>query len=319
MRHEFDKAALRNRWHSILASLGVPENFLRKKNGPCPFCGGKDRYRFSDFNGDGLWFCNQCGKGDGPTLAMRYLNIDFPEFLERIAPLVGSATVKAHHISKDELRKMYRRLWLDSMPVAASDPVDRYLTSRGLSGPWPPVLRTLNRSGGVTMLALVMDAHGGQVNIHRTFLSADGKKVAGEASRKMMPGTLPKGIAIRLMNYVPRHHIRLGFDGVPDGVSVLGIAEGIETALSAARLFGVPVWSAIAAQFLTTWVPPEDVDEIMVFGDNDGNFTGQDAAYALATRLFLTNKSVKAVSVHIPDQPGDDWNDVLVKSGRIPP
>jgi putative DNA primase/helicase len=40
---------------------------------------------------------------------------------------------------------------------------------------------------------------------------------------------------------------------------VLGIAEGIETALSASILFNVPVWAALTEGLLQEWVPPPDV------------------------------------------------------------
>ena len=41
------------RWHGILTALGVPQEFLTGKHGPCPICGGKDRFRFDNKNGRG--------------------------------------------------------------------------------------------------------------------------------------------------------------------------------------------------------------------------------------------------------------------------
>jgi putative DNA primase/helicase len=108
-----------------------------------------------------------------------------------------------------------------------------------------------------------------------------------------MPGKVPHGIAVRLL---------------PHG-KVLGIAEGIETAMSAAVLFGIPVWAALTAGFLETWYPPADVECVYIFGDNDSSYTGQAAAYTLARRLVLTEK--KEVNVEIPEQTNTDWNDVL--------
>ena len=99
-----------------------------------------------------------------------------------------------------------------------------------------------------------------------------------------MPGKLPDNVAIRL---------------APAG-KVLGIAEGIETALSASALFEVPVWAAISAPLLRKWRPPEGVEKVMIFGDNDKSFTGQEAAYHLARQL---SDSVE-VEVKIPTLPG---------------
>src|ERR1019366_9474664 len=46
----------RGRWRGILAAQGIDPRYLTGKNGPCPLCpGGKDRWRFTDLNGDGYW------------------------------------------------------------------------------------------------------------------------------------------------------------------------------------------------------------------------------------------------------------------------
>jgi putative DNA primase/helicase len=109
-----------------------------------------------------------------------------------------------------------------------------------------------------------------------------------------MPGTVPKGAAVRLAEVA----------------DILGIAEGIETALAASVLYRVPVWSGLNAAGLEAWCPPETVRDIIVFGDHDERFSGQKAAYALAYRL----SSKWRVEVRIPTQPGTDWNDVLHKT-----
>jgi hypothetical protein len=51
------------RWREILPQLGVDPWFLVNKQGPCPVCGGKDRFRWDDRDGTGSYFCNQCGPG----------------------------------------------------------------------------------------------------------------------------------------------------------------------------------------------------------------------------------------------------------------
>ena len=299
MSRDVDIKDAQHRWYDILSGLGLPTSALRNKHGPCPMCGGKDRFRWDDKEGRGTWFCTNCGAGDGADLAMKFLGIDFKGLMERMAPLMGTAKHRKHVekiMSEAERKRLLNDLWNSSTQIASGDPVDRYLRSRALGSgwaAWPKALRTLVRDTGATMLARVCDRNGNPITVHRTFLSPDGKKAAGEASRKLMPGKVPHGIAVRLLQHG----------------KVLGIAEGIETAMSAAVLFGIPVWAALTAGFLETWYPPSDVECVYVFGDNDSSYTGQEAAYILARRLVLTEK--KEVKVEIPEQTNTDWNDVL--------
>ncbi|MGL6532405.1 primase-helicase zinc-binding domain-containing protein [Aeromonas caviae] len=67
------KTAANGHWPEVLASLGVVVP-PRKQHGPCPVCGGRDRFRFDDKGGDGRWICGQggCDKaGDGLDLVVR--------------------------------------------------------------------------------------------------------------------------------------------------------------------------------------------------------------------------------------------------------
>jgi putative DNA primase/helicase len=115
----------------------------------------------------------------------------------------------------------------------------------------------------------------------------------------MMAGAIAKGSAVRLAEHD----------------DVLGIAEGIETALSASALFRVPCWAALNAEMLRAWSVPSGVKSVVIFGDNDENFTGQAAAYALARKL--TTDGVKA-EIKIPDRVGADWNDEYGYASREP-
>ena len=92
------------------------------------------------------------------------------------------------------------------------------------------------------------------------------------------------------------------------------MSNGIETAFAAAILFGLPVWAALNAGALEKWQPPKDARRIVIFGDNDENFTGQRAAFSLAQRLIREGFEAE---VRVPDLIGHDWNDVLsVKHSR---
>ena len=105
-----------------------------------------------------------------------------------------------------------------------------------------------------------------------------------------MPATVPAGSAIRL----------------GEAGEVLGVAEGIETALCAMSRFEIPVWSCISSSIMSKWEPPTGVEEVVIFADNDRKFGGQAAAYNLAHRLSV--KGLR-VSVKVPKLVGSDWAD----------
>ena len=59
--------AAAGRWPSVLAGLHINVPDSPRRHGPCPSCGGSDRFRFDD-GGRGSFICNQCGAGDGLDL-----------------------------------------------------------------------------------------------------------------------------------------------------------------------------------------------------------------------------------------------------------
>src|SRR5271166_4393116 len=78
------------RWREILPALGVGPKFLINKHGPCPICGGKDRFRFDDKDGTGSYYCNQCGAGVGLILLRKLRGWDHATACREVDKVIGT-------------------------------------------------------------------------------------------------------------------------------------------------------------------------------------------------------------------------------------
>lgn len=311
MYHDKTTHAAKGKWRGILLTLGLPESCLKDRHGPCPLCGGRDRFRWDNKDGAGTYICGQCGAGDGMKLAMEYTGKQFREVASLIDGMVGNLKAEAPRptMTTEDRREILRNTYKATTQVEPGDLVHKYLATRGVEELiYPEALRFAPKlrdgEGGIRpcMVAMVSGPDGKPVTMHRTFLKSDGSgKAEMSGARKLMPGELPDGACVRLCEYVP---------GGP-----LGIAEGIETALAASALYQMPVWAAINSTNLKKWLPPEGCDEVAIFGDNDPKFGGQAAAWSLAHRLS-TGKTSIPVTVHIPKRVGFDFNDVLMESRK---
>ena len=133
------------RWHGILPSLGIPSKALTNRHGPCPMCGGKDRFRFDDKGGRGTWFCSNCGAGDGIELVKRFQNCEFPDAARLIEQHIGTAPVigtgKRQAPTDGQKRQEMIDLWNRSRPITPDDHAGRYLHARTGLSEFPPCLR----------------------------------------------------------------------------------------------------------------------------------------------------------------------------------
>ncbi|MHB2265681.1 toprim domain-containing protein [Aliihoeflea sp. PC F10.4] len=315
MRHEPLKDRAVGRWHGILSGVGIPSKMLRNKHGPCPTCGGKDRFRFDDKGGRGTWICSHCGAGDGIELVKQFLRCDFRAAAVEIERHIGTSPVIAANgqpaQDDQKTRDLMRKMWERAQPLDLQDAAGRYINARTGLINFPTTLRFAKderysdagqRASWHPALLAKVDpcdaaiADGERAALHRTYLDGLGDKADLPTPRKMM-GSMPTGAAVRLS----------------PAASTMGIAEGIETALSASILFNIPVWAALTAGLLQDWLPPAVARTVFIFGDNDHSHTGQAAAFALAQRLKA--KDFDPI-VQLPPRTGEDWNDVLKAKGK---
>jgi putative DNA primase/helicase len=286
------------RWREILPRFGIGTEFLVNRHGPCPLCGGRDRYRFDDKDGTGSYYCNQCGPGPGLMLIRKKRDWDFATACREVDKILGDASPLSPARGQGRDDRAGRLAACERMlGEATSDRlVTRYLQSRGLSV-FPPILRghpgltymSDGQYGGKhpAMLAPIVGPDGDLQSVHRTYLADVSSR------KKIMPAVdTIRGGAVRLF----------------DPGETLGVAEGIETAIAAHELFALPMWSALSTNGIEAFTPPAGVSTLVIFADNDRNFAGQKAAYALANRL--ANAGAVSVEVNVPNIIGD-WLDVL--------
>ena len=316
------KRRAHGRWTEILGSLGVEERILKKRNGPCPLCGGTDRFQYTDKFGEGNYHCRSCGAGGGFKLLQAAKGIDFNTALREVEQCVGATVVPRPAVATEppaeRMKKLAQRIWEEARPVSAGDEVDRYLGGRGLAlSVYPRVLRFHPSLGYFqkdgegksrklaeypAMLACIQGPDGHGVTLHRTYLK-DGCKLAAPDAKKVLSAGI-NGAAVRLF----------------EATDVLAISEGIETGLAVHLATAKPVWAGLSAGNLEKLWLPDSVRRICVYADNDadGDFDGQAFAFALARRLKKEEKQTgpREVQVFLPKQAGLDWADVWQARGQ---
>lgn len=303
----------RGRWREILTAAGISVDFLKNKHGPCPVCGGKDRFRFDDKHGEGSAFCNQCGASNGILLLRRFKRCGHREALEFVESYVGKNKAAAPYQPKPAGPRDSSAAQRLLSEANEPDVVVNYLARRGLSS-GSDVLRGHPRCAYYveeedkqgnkkyrvigqfpTVVAPIMAFDGTLIGVQRVY-------DANVEERKKVLGELKGGV------------VRLSEPG-----EELAVCEGWETGLAVQELFGFPVWAALSAKNLEAFEPPAGVAQLHVFGDHDISCEGQAAAYNLAVRLNRRMRQQKLqmepVKVYLPSDAGADWLDVLKQGG----
>lgn len=142
-------------------------------------------------------------------------------------------------------------------------------------------------------MGLITDAVTRQpLSLHRTWIQADGRKADVDPPRLLLGGHRKQGGVIRLW---PDEAVTVG----------LGIAEGMETALSLAWAFA-PVWACIDAGNLAAFPVLSGVEALTIGADNDA--AGAAAAQECAARWATADDEV-----FITKQAENDLNDALME------
>lgn len=193
------------------------------------------------------------------------------------------------------LQQRARDLWGIGQPINRTI-AETYLRNRSIDIA-PGCLRFCQRTPlgkGVmakfrpAMLAAVTD-DSGLLAVQRTFLDARGRRARDIRHPRRMLGQ-PGAGAVRLA----------------PATDTLGIAEGIETAISAMILFDIPVWAALGNKRFSHIAIPESVTNLILLPDNDH-------AGRIAEPLAIKAHAVpgRHIDTIWPWRGLNDWNDVL--------
>jgi hypothetical protein len=242
--------------------------------------------------------------GDGVNLLMAYKGISLAEALTLLESLDGGP-VRSVYQEDDRPKGDPLKSWRNGLLVQATGTVPTYFKSRGidlketeaLSLRFHPALwHWPTASRWPAMVALVKRADGTDITSHQTFLDLDGKAKAPVEKNRLFPaGARPEG------------GVWFGPANRPEIV----VAEGIESTLSAMRLFGLDAGvAALSESGIRHLVLPEAVRRVRIFADNDEFGQGLDAA-GEARRRWIREGRVVAISQ--ANLVGEDANDVLRK------
>jgi hypothetical protein len=242
--------------------------------GPCPVCGGRDRFGVNLRKG--VFQCRRCdGKGGGIDLVMFALNLTFPQALDwlcgakseisdeeraRRARLAEENRLRQQRIAEKKRAEAVadaKRIWRECRPPEDS-PVRDYLALRGfgrdrlpsipaslrfhpdlpfmqqVDGAWREIHR------GPAMVAGIQGPDHGLCAVHRTWIDLDRPKGKARIVHPVTGDVLP---AKKVLGHKKGCAIRLSHLG-----RVLVMGEGIETTLTALVAGALPdagYWAGI--------------------------------------------------------------------------
>jgi hypothetical protein len=184
-------------------------------------------------------------------------------------------------------------LWRSGGHIEADSLARRYLQARGITSAPPPSLRFLaayeHIPGRVYLPAIVAG-----------FQAGDGRVIAVQVTMLDPRGDRKAQVRFPRKTFGKMHDgaVRLAAAG-----ETLGLAEGIETGLSAMKLFDVPTWCVLGAARMHSVFVPDSVRELHLFADAD------EAGQTAVERTAEAHRR-RRVIVHRPLSPGQDFNDV---------
>ena len=256
--------AAKGRWSEIFEYYGLPP--VTGKNhfkGECPVCGARGKYRVDDRDGSGSWIC-VCGSGDGMSLLVKTQGKSFSAISTEVDQIIGNDYRHEKipvHSSAARLRQRTISKFAKLAPLRGTAGAG-YLQHRGITRLPADAIRFCDKqrhAGKVyqALYALATDDKGELCYLHRTLLEGEHKAPLGESAKRQK--------SMQEENYL--EYARSVAIRMFPVSSTLGIAEGIETALSCYQIYGVNTWAVMNSNFMKKFRAPAGVKHLVVFAD----------------------------------------------------
>lgn len=324
--------------------------------GPCPCCGGHDR--FSVNPAKGKWNCRGAQGGSQATgLVMHGLGLDYWGALKLLTgedPPIGDGagggkgaaprTIRATETSRRQVAEekrdrleadaahsskrrqdLARRIWRQAGALSGT-PAQAYLRSRGhgtekFRENWPESAQA-------------------NLRFHRRLKHPEGRYFPALVCRVEDRGGDQIGLwriflseGLNGWGKADVEQPKLGLGPCGGGAVRLAdarqgeicLAEGVETALAVMTLTGRPCWAALSTSGLVGFEAPEEIDAVRIYADADfsklNTRTGrwsEPAGLKAARRcaMRLAQQNVAVLDIIAPAMPGSDWEDVMNLVGR---
>lgn len=278
--------------------------------GPCPNCGGKDRFSINTIKR--VFNCRGCGaRGHGAIDLIMFMDgCDFKTAVDIIAgngqaprrslptqgekPAERDDNAKRRDIAaivwrssrdpRGTLAEIYLKSRALELPGAAAGEAIRFHGRCKFDSEWHPAMVCLARD-------IITNKPQG---IHRTALAPDGTAIKRNGKTYRLSLGLVAGGAIKID---PDEEVTQG----------LCIGEGVETCLSGKQMGLQPVWSVLNASGVENFPVLSYIDGLHIFRENDANGRSQKAVETCADRWLEAGREVLTVT---PDV-GNDLNDEL--------
>lgn len=262
MNHNINAAAVtaaaQGQWREILTANGIklPEP---KKHGPCPICGGKDRFRLEERKAEkaarGVWVCSHCDckGGDGLSLYQKATGQSMGEAIRSLARYLGlSGPMSAADHARNEKRRqeaakavgeqaaeearqraaaaaLAQQMEVEAVPCMAEQVP--YLARKGFSGFVVDVLaHDYDRHKAGSLLVVLFNIDG----VTTSAEIIDNKIID---NKRALAGGQKIGSAA---------YIEPLDDSLPEDAAHCGVVEGYATGLSVRALTGWPVFCGMS-------------------------------------------------------------------------